>query len=80
MGCNLRDLASPVPIQMNDLAGERVAVDAFLTAYQFITSLRARGEGKDAATEEAAGCRRQTPKAGGVGPRRPRCRDRRAQV
>ena len=47
MGCNLRDLASPVPIQMNDLAGERVAVDAFLTAYQFITSLRARGEGKD---------------------------------
>ena len=47
MGCNLRDLASPVPIQMSDLAGQRIAVDAFLTAYQFITSLRARGEGKD---------------------------------
>ena len=47
MGCNLRDLASPSQIQMNDLSGQRIAVDAFLTAYQFITSLRARGEGKD---------------------------------
>ena len=47
MGCNLKDLASPVAIEMKDLAGERIAVDAFLTAYQFITSLRARGEGKD---------------------------------
>ena len=47
MGCNLRDLASPSAIEMSDLAGERIAVDAFLTAYQFITSLRARGEGKD---------------------------------
>ena len=47
MGCNLRDLASPTAIEMRDLAGERIAVDAFLTAYQFITSLRARGEGKD---------------------------------
>jgi flap endonuclease-1 len=47
MGCNLRDLASPVSIELKDLAGERIAVDAFLTAYQFITSLRARGEGKD---------------------------------
>ncbi|MDG1524619.1 MAG: hypothetical protein P8Q90_00915 [Candidatus Thalassarchaeaceae archaeon] len=47
MGCNLRDLASPESIQLSDLSGQRVAVDAFLTAYQFITSLRARGEGKD---------------------------------
>ena len=47
MGCNLRDLASPTAIEMRDLAGERIAVDAFLTAYQFITSLRARGDGKD---------------------------------
>ena len=47
MGCNLRDLASPSQIQMNDLSGQRIAVDAFLPAYQFITSLRARGEGKD---------------------------------
>jgi flap endonuclease-1 len=47
MGCNLRDLARPESIQLRDLAGERVAVDAFLVAYQFITSLRARGEGQD---------------------------------
>jgi len=47
MGCNLKDLASPEAIEMSDLAGERVAVDTFLVAYQFITSLRARGEGKD---------------------------------
>ena len=48
MGCNLRDLASPSAIEMRDLAGERIAVDAFLTAYQFITSLRARGDGSSA--------------------------------
>ncbi|MEE2759418.1 MAG: flap structure-specific endonuclease [Candidatus Thermoplasmatota archaeon] len=47
MGCNLKDLATPNPIQLSDLSGEKIAVDAFLTAYQFITSLRARGEGKD---------------------------------
>ena len=47
MGCNLRDLATPTQIQLSDLAGQRIAVDAFLTAYQFITSLRARGDGKD---------------------------------
>ena len=47
MGCNLRDLASPSSIEMSDLSGQRIAVDAFLTAYQFITSLRARGEGND---------------------------------
>ena len=47
LGCNLRDLATPEPVELTDLAGQRVAVDAFLTAYQFITSLRARGEGQD---------------------------------
>ncbi len=47
MGCNLKDLASPESIELSDLAGQRVAVDTFLVAYQFITSLRARGEGKD---------------------------------
>ena len=47
MGCNLKDLAKPNPIQLSDLSGQRIAVDAFLTAYQFITSLRARGDGKD---------------------------------
>ena len=44
MGCNLKDLASPESIELSDLAGQRVAVDTFLVAYQFITSLRARGE------------------------------------
>ncbi len=47
LGCNLRDLATPHPIELTDLSGQRVAVDAFLTAYQFITSLRARGRGQD---------------------------------
>ncbi|MEE2758478.1 MAG: flap structure-specific endonuclease [Candidatus Thermoplasmatota archaeon] len=47
MGCNLRDLANAKPIELKDLAGQRVAVDAFLVAYQFITSIRARGEGQD---------------------------------
>jgi flap endonuclease-1 len=47
MGCNLKDLARPESIELSDLAGQRVAVDAFLVAYQFITSLRARGEGQD---------------------------------
>jgi len=47
MGCNLRDLANAKPIELKDLAGQRIAVDAFLVAYQFITSIRARGEGQD---------------------------------
>ena len=47
MGCNLRDLATPHPVELSDFNGQRVAVDAFLLAYQFITSLRKRGEGAD---------------------------------
>lgn len=47
MGCNLRDLATPHPVDLSDFNGQRVAVDAFLLAYQFITSLRKRGEGAD---------------------------------
>ena len=39
MGCNLRDLAVFEPLQLSDLSGQRVAVDVFLNAYQFITSL-----------------------------------------
>ena len=39
MGCNLRDLAVIEPLNMRDLSGQRVAVDVFLNAYQFITSL-----------------------------------------
>ena len=39
MGCNLRDLVSPEPIDLSDLSGQRVAVDVFLNSYQFITSM-----------------------------------------
>ena len=39
MGCNLRGLAVIEPLEMSDLSGQRVAVDTFLNAYQFITSL-----------------------------------------
>ena len=42
MGCNLRDLAQAHPIEIGDLSGERVAIDVFLNAYQFITSLTAQ--------------------------------------
>ena len=42
MGCNLRDLATAHPLEMSELAGQRVAVDVFLNAYQFITSLTAQ--------------------------------------
>ena len=47
MGCNLRDLANPKSINLRDLSNKRVAIDTFLVAYQFITSIRARGEGQD---------------------------------
>ncbi len=47
LGCNLRDLATPHQVELRDLSGQRVGIDAFLIAYQFITSLRARGEGQD---------------------------------
>jgi flap endonuclease-1 len=47
MGCNLRDLVTPHEIELRDLAGQRVAVDTFLVAYQFITTIRARGAGQD---------------------------------
>ena len=39
MGCNLKDLAPATPIEISDLSGQRVAVDVFLNAYQFITSM-----------------------------------------
>ena len=39
MGCNLRDLVESQPIEMKDLSGQRIAVDVFLNAYQFITSM-----------------------------------------
>ena len=42
MGCNLRDLASPENIELDSLSGKRVGVDAFLTAFQFLTTIRDR--------------------------------------
>ena len=39
MGCNLRDLVTPEPMELGDLSGQRVAIDVFLNAYQFITSM-----------------------------------------
>tara|TARA_B110000014_G_scaffold164303_1_gene116043 strand:- start:285 stop:1292 length:1008 start_codon:yes stop_codon:yes gene_type:complete len=39
MGCNLKDLAPSSPIEISDLSGQKVAVDVFLNAYQFITSM-----------------------------------------
>jgi len=42
MGCNLRDITSPETIDLNSLAGKRVGVDAFLTAFQFLTTMRDR--------------------------------------
>ena len=39
VGCNLRDLVESQPIEMKDLSGQRIAVDVFLNAYQFITSM-----------------------------------------
>ncbi len=42
MGCNLRDLASPHNIELEQLSGKRVGVDAFLTAFQFLTTIRDR--------------------------------------
>jgi len=39
LGCNLRDLVTPEPMELGDLSGQRVAIDVFLNAYQFITSM-----------------------------------------
>ena len=39
MGCNLRDLAPAQSINFSELKGQKVAIDVFLNAYQFITSL-----------------------------------------
>ena len=42
MGCNLKDLATPTRVRLTDLAGQRVGIDAFLTAFQFLTTMRDR--------------------------------------
>ena len=35
MGCNLKDLAPAEQTNLKELAGKRVGIDAFLTAFQF---------------------------------------------
>ena len=42
MGCNLKDLTTPEEINLAELRGKRVGIDAFLTAFQFLTTIRDR--------------------------------------
>ncbi len=42
MGCNLRDLAQPETLELSTLSGQKIGVDAFLTAFQFLTTIRDR--------------------------------------
>ncbi|MAI09662.1 MAG: hypothetical protein CMA08_03650 [Euryarchaeota archaeon] len=42
MGCNLKDLAVSERVRLPDLSGKRVGIDAFLTAFQFLTTMRDR--------------------------------------
>ena len=60
MGCNLRDLVENHPIELKSLAGKVVGIDAFLVAFQFITSMRNRGpEGDGGPLSDSKG--RPTP-------------------
>ena len=47
MGCNLKDLSNPTKIELSSLVGKRVGIDAFLVAFQFLTSIRDRSETGD---------------------------------
>lgn len=42
MGCNLKDIAPKEQTNLKALAGQRVGIDAFLTAFQFLTTMRDR--------------------------------------
>ena len=42
MGCNLRDLAKPETLDLASLSGQTIGIDAFLTAFQFLTTIRDR--------------------------------------
>ena len=42
MGCNLKDIAPAQQTSLKELAGKRVGIDAFLTAFQFLTTMRDR--------------------------------------
>jgi flap endonuclease-1 len=45
MGVNLRDIANPRRIELQDLQGKKIAIDAFNTLYQFLSIIR--GEAGD---------------------------------
>ena len=48
MGCNLRDLANAENLDLESLSGQKIGIDAFLTAFQFLTTIRdrsAQGDG-----------------------------------
>ena len=42
MGCNLKDIAPAEQTNLKALSGKRVGIDAFLTAFQFLTTMRDR--------------------------------------
>ena len=42
MGCNLKDIAPAQQTTLKALTGQRVGIDAFLTAFQFLTTMRDR--------------------------------------
>ena len=42
MGCNLRDLANAENLDLESLSGQKIGIDAFLTAFQFLTTIRDR--------------------------------------
>ena len=47
MGCNLRDLATSETVELSDFRGKKVGIDAFLTAFQFLTTMRDTSQGGD---------------------------------
>ena len=42
MGCNLKDIAPAQQTRLKALSGKRVGIAAFLTAFQFLTTMRDR--------------------------------------
>lgn len=47
MGCNLKDLATSEDCELSDFSGKKVGIDAFLTAFQFLTTMRDRSTNGD---------------------------------
>jgi flap endonuclease-1 len=46
MGVNLRDIASPQPVDMDDMRGRVIAIDALNMIYQFLSTIRDRFTGE----------------------------------